>query len=81
MSVDSAGKLWFYKGTGVGGMFQTKVNKGSGWGGYTLAAGADLNGDGKADIVGRKNSNGRLYFYRSTGGGGFAAKVESSRGW
>jgi hypothetical protein len=80
LSVNAAGAMYFYRGNG-NGTFLTKVQKGSGWGGYLLAAGADLNGDGLSDIVGRDDTTRELYFYKSTGSGNFATKHKIGQGW
>ncbi|MDR1799975.1 MAG: hypothetical protein LBR19_08895, partial [Bifidobacteriaceae bacterium] len=63
------------------GTFQAPVQVGRGWTGFTLAAGADLNGDALADIVGRNNTNLNLYYYQSRGGGQFAGSKVMATGW
>ncbi|MDR1799761.1 MAG: Ig-like domain-containing protein, partial [Bifidobacteriaceae bacterium] len=72
LGISSTGLLYAYFGKG-NGTFQAPVQVGKGWGAFTLAAGADLNGDALADIVGRNDTTGQLYFYKSKGGGQFAA--------
>ncbi|MDR1393639.1 MAG: hypothetical protein LBJ62_06705 [Bifidobacteriaceae bacterium] len=49
--------------------------------GVPVVAPGDWNGDGLADIAGRQNSTGKLYFYRSTGSGAFATKVQIGTGY
>jgi hypothetical protein len=80
LAVDKAGVLWAYAGRG-NGTFGVKKNVGHGWNTYQLAAGADLNGDGLGDIVGRDNTARTLYFYKGQGGGSFAAKKQIGSGW
>ncbi|MEU9699321.1 VCBS repeat-containing protein [Streptomyces sp. NPDC047981] len=67
---DKAGVLWLYQGTGTltsGARFKTRVKVGGGWGIYNqLAAGADLTGDGRADLLARDTS-GTLWLYKGTG--------------
>ena len=79
-----------YAGLG-NGTFATRTKVGDGWGTYTLAAGADLDGyytdDGyravnvQADIVGRDDANGNLYLYSGLGNGTFADKRLIGTGW
>lgn len=83
LSVDSRGRLWMYAGRG-NGTFQTRIQVGNGWGNYTLAAGADLDGNapwGTSDIVGRDDATGKLYLYSGIGGGRFATKKLIATGW
>jgi len=46
----------------------------------TLLAGADLNGDGRADIVGR-TSDERLLYYQGKGAGTFAKPIKIADQW
>lgn len=64
---DSSGTLFLYQGTGTAAApFKAKAKVGTGWNTYTkLAAPGDLDGDGKADLVG-VNTAGELYFYSAT---------------
>jgi len=51
---------------------------------YTLASGADLNGDGLADIIGRNDKTGGLFFYKGQGTSGpsmFAPAIQIGTGW
>ncbi|MFD3530014.1 FG-GAP repeat domain-containing protein [Streptomyces sp. NPDC058664] len=68
---DRTGTLWLYKGTGstTASPFAGRVRIGTGWNTYNkLAAPGDLNGDGKADLLG-VNAAGELYRYLGTGTG------------
>jgi hypothetical protein len=80
LAVDSGGTLWMYAGRG-NGTFQVRKNVGHGWGTFQLAAGADLDGDGLGDIVGRDNARRLLYFYKGKGGGTFAPAKQIGTGW
>ncbi|MEU7116657.1 VCBS repeat-containing protein [Streptomyces sp. NPDC046182] len=67
---DKAGVLWLYQGTGnltSGARFKTRMQVGGGWGIYNqLAAGDDVTGDGKADLLAR-DASGTLWIYQGTG--------------
>jgi hypothetical protein len=80
LGIDADGDLYMYAGKGNGTFF-TKKKVGNGWEGYTLAGGADLNGDKINDIVGRNDSNGVLYFYAGNGDGTFKTRAEIANGW
>jgi hypothetical protein len=80
---DANGTLWLFTGTGksgVGGQWASGLNPGvpisSGWGGFTAIVSADLNGDGKADILAR-DSSGNLWGFAGSGTSG-AAGANSS---
>ncbi|WP_030906512.1 FG-GAP repeat domain-containing protein [Streptomyces sp. NRRL F-5126] len=83
---NSKGQLYFYAGTAkASAPFTSKSLIGGGWNTYTkLAAPGDLDGDGRADIVG-VNSAGQLYRYSATGhtgGGTFKGRAEiGTSGW
>jgi hypothetical protein len=70
------GKVWIPRG----GPFLRVDRPPHGWNRYDLLSGADVDGDGVADIMGR-DSQGQLYFYRGLGGGKFATKVQVGSGW
>ncbi|SFF50181.1 Repeat domain-containing protein [Actinacidiphila alni] len=76
------GTLWLYKGTGISTRpFQSKVKIGPGWNRYNkLASPGDMDGDGRADLVG-VDGNGNLYSYSSTGTGSFKTAVKQGPGW
>jgi hypothetical protein len=89
LSVDSRGDLYMYAGNG-NGTFNGRVKVGRGWGTYTLASGADLDGyyvegvgyvNGAADIVGRDDATGDLYLYSGQGDGRFPTKRLIATGW
>ncbi|WP_107092152.1 MULTISPECIES: FG-GAP repeat domain-containing protein [unclassified Streptomyces] len=83
---DRSGVLWFYGGTGRltdGNRFKARVRVGGGWQGYDrLAGGADLSGDGRADLLARDTSGG-LWLYEGTGKATapYAARVRVGGGW
>ncbi|MGW4928932.1 FG-GAP-like repeat-containing protein [Agromyces sp. NPDC004153] len=90
LSVDPSGILYLYPGNGDG-TFQDRRQVGYGWGTYTLAAGADIDGytdpdtglnvQWAADIVGRDDATGDLYLYSGKGDGTFPTKRLIATGW
>jgi hypothetical protein len=76
------GTLYLYKGTGVSTRpFASRVKVGTGWNHYgKLASPGDMDGDGRADLLG-VDSGGTLYSYSSTGTGSFKARVKQGTGW
>ena len=94
LSVDAQGDLWMYASNGIrsrsDGTFQMRKKVGNGWGTYTLAAGADIDGyhvegwgtvRAGADIVGRDDAMGDLYMYSGRGDGTFEMKRLIATGW
>ncbi|GJF30243.1 hypothetical protein KNE206_29430 [Kitasatospora sp. NE20-6] len=85
---DSGGELWVYPGTGNGGTdtFGSRQFSGNGWwpASWTSIRIADLNGDYKADIMGRTDQ-GDLYVYPNTTPAGgtisFGARYFNGNGW
>ncbi|MEU9202085.1 VCBS repeat-containing protein [Streptomyces sp. NPDC048332] len=78
---DSSGTLYLYQGTGTASApFKAKAAIGPGWNTYNkLAAPGDLDGDGKADLVG-VNTAGELYRYSATGSAGTTFKAPAKIG-
>lgn len=76
------GELWFHKGAGSAtAPLKPRVKVGSGWNTYNVISGPDdVDGDGKSDLIAR-NRDGLQYFYKSIGGGKFAARVYYGSGW
>ncbi|NEC67206.1 VCBS repeat-containing protein [Streptomyces sp. SID9727] len=76
------GTLYLYKGTGVASKPLTgRVKIGTGYNTYKqFAAPGDLNGDGKADLIGI-DGKGDVYRYTSTGTGKISKRVKIGYGW
>ncbi|MET9698116.1 FG-GAP-like repeat-containing protein [Streptomyces sp. NPDC006529] len=76
------GDLYFHKGTGNGAApFAARTQIASGWTFYTqLVAGDDINGDGKADLMGVTES-GDLFCHFSQGNGKFAWQTDCGSNW
>ncbi|MEU6248132.1 VCBS repeat-containing protein [Glycomyces sp. NPDC047010] len=73
--------MYFYAGKG-NGSFNSGVKVGCGWGGYNSAtAVGDFNGDGRADLVARRASDGALFLYAGTGTGSLGARTQIGTGW
>ncbi|MGW0081150.1 FG-GAP-like repeat-containing protein [Streptomyces sp. NPDC003393] len=65
----STGKLWLYPGTSTGGLGSRKLVGTGGWNGMNGLVGAgDMNGDGRADLIGREASTGKLWLYPGKAG-------------
>jgi peptidoglycan/xylan/chitin deacetylase (PgdA/CDA1 family) len=82
LAIGPTGNLLYYPNAGGGGTstFGTPSQVGTGWGGYTIAGLADLDGSGNAGIVAISPS-GTLLYYPNTGGGAFAAPSVVGSGW
>ncbi|MFF1632896.1 GH25 family lysozyme [Leifsonia sp. NPDC058248] len=82
------GTLWLYAGRGSGTTagFVAGVQIGHGWNVYNAVLGAgDFNGDGKADLLGRR-ADGSLWYYAGTGvanatNEGYLRAVQLGGGW
>jgi len=82
LGINSAGDLYQYRGKGDGTFPYAKQKAGWGWnGGYVMAAGADLDGDGYADIVSRQISTGNMYVYKGLGNAKFGTRTLIDTGW
>ncbi|MEU7116655.1 VCBS repeat-containing protein [Streptomyces sp. NPDC046182] len=83
---DKTGVLWLYQGTGnltSGARFKTRVTVGGGWAIYNqVAAGDDVTGDGKADLLAR-DASGTLWLYKGTGKATtpYTARTRVGGGW
>ncbi|MFI8764324.1 FG-GAP-like repeat-containing protein [Streptomyces sp. NPDC053792] len=78
----STGKLWLYPGTSTG-LGARKLIGSGGWNAMNaLVAPGDMNGDGRADLIAREASTGKLWFYPGTSTGGVGSRVLiGSGGW
>ncbi|MBW5483007.1 FG-GAP repeat domain-containing protein [Streptomyces bambusae] len=77
------GELFFHKGTGNGGanVFQWRTQIASGWTFYSqLIAADDIDGDGKADIMG-VTGTGDLFCHFSQGDGKFTWQYDCGKNW
>ncbi|MHA7175546.1 lysozyme [Arthrobacter sp. Sr24] len=80
VAADTAGSLWDYPATGLGG-YGARTKIGSGWIGLRSINVIDWNADGIFDLVAQWD-NGRLDMYRGLGAGGFAsAQSLGASGW
>ncbi|NUQ88603.1 MAG: VCBS repeat-containing protein [Glycomyces artemisiae] len=77
----SNGNLWLYPGTGTGS-HAARVLIGTGWNSMSLiTAVGDLNHDGTADVIAKKNSDNCMYFYAGKPAGGLKNGVKIGCGW
>ncbi|MFF8841590.1 FG-GAP repeat domain-containing protein [Streptomyces sp. NPDC015127] len=83
---DASGALWLYKGTSSStgsARFASRIKVGGGWQIYNqVTAGADLNDDGRPDLLAR-DASGVLWLYRGTGSSTapYASRVKVGTGW
>jgi hypothetical protein len=76
----ATGKLYLYEWRANGQGFKAKREVGHGWQTVDLYAAADLDGDGKGDILG-VTSTGRMLCYPGNGDGSFKRSRECGHGW
>lgn len=77
----STGKLWLYPGTASGTLGARKLIGSGGWNAMSaLTAAGDLTGDGKADLIARESSTGKLWRYDGRTGA-IAPRVLIGGGW
>ncbi|MFJ9431490.1 FG-GAP-like repeat-containing protein [Streptomyces sp. NPDC101490] len=77
----STGKLWLYPGTGAGTFSARKLIGAGGWNSMdALTAPGDVTGDGKADLIAREPSTGKLWRYNGKAGA-LAPRVPLGGGW
>ncbi|MCC3764635.1 VCBS repeat-containing protein [Glycomyces sp. TRM65418] len=73
--------MYFYAGRG-NGTLTPAVQISCHWVGYdSVAAVGDFNGDGHADWLARRQSDGSLYLYKGNGAGDFGARTQIQTGW
>lgn len=78
----STGKLWLYPGTSTGTLGARKLIGSGGWNAMnTLVAPGDMNGDGKADLIAREASSGKLWLYPGKTGAVGTRVLIGSGGW
>ncbi|WP_435974628.1 FG-GAP repeat domain-containing protein [Streptomyces sp. Qhu_M48] len=82
VATDTAGDLWFYKGTGSAtAPFAPRVKTGHGWGIYNkIVATGNIGGGPAGDLVARDTA-GDLWLYLGNGDGTFAARTKIGGGW
>ncbi|MDR1825568.1 MAG: DUF4185 domain-containing protein [Bifidobacteriaceae bacterium] len=80
VSVDAAGYMWLYSGTGKGSV-GSKVEIGHGWSPFRVIPAGDLNADGANDLLAIDQS-GKLWLYAGNGHGGFKGQPKQvGQGW
>ncbi|MER5964416.1 VCBS repeat-containing protein [Streptomyces sp. NPDC002057] len=82
VATDTAGALWFYKGTGSAtAPFAPRVKTGHGWGIYNkIVATGNIGGGTAGDLVARDTA-GDLWLYLGNGDGTFAPRTKIGGGW
>ncbi|MEV6692208.1 FG-GAP-like repeat-containing protein [Micromonospora sp. NPDC051196] len=81
VAIDGSGQLWLYPNTGQAGsaMLGAPRSIGQGWSSYRVTL-ADMNSDGKPDIVGVDTSN-NVWLYPGNGAGGLNSRVQIASNW
>ncbi|MFF8384360.1 FG-GAP-like repeat-containing protein [Streptomyces kanasensis] len=79
----TTGRIWLYPGTSTGVPGARKLIGNGGWNAMNALVGAgDMNGDGRADLIAREASTGKLWLYPGTSTGTLGARVlVGSGGW
>ncbi|WP_137994098.1 FG-GAP-like repeat-containing protein [Streptomyces vilmorinianum] len=78
----STGKLWMYPGTSTGTLGARKMIGSGGWNGMNALVGAgDMNSDGRADLIAREASTGKLWLYPGKAGYIGSRVLIGSGGW
>lgn len=82
LAIDTAGRLYLYRGNGRGGWVGngSGLLVGGGWSSYTIEPAGDFNGDGTQDVIARDSSGG-LWLYPGDGRGGWGARRQIGGGW
>lgn len=78
------GELWLYEPKcGGDAALPSQMSKqiGSGWTGYTLISSGDMDSDGIADLLARKDATGELFRYSGTASGALAKPAKIGYGW
>ncbi|MCX4808786.1 VCBS repeat-containing protein [Streptomyces sp. NBC_01214] len=77
-----SGELWFHKGAGSAtAPLKARVKVGNGWNAYNVITGSDDgDGDGLSDLLAR-DRDGVEYWFKSVGGGRFAAPAYFGSGY
>jgi hypothetical protein len=78
----STGKLWLYPGISSGTFGARKLIGAGGWNAMNALVGVgDLNSDGRADLIGREASTGKLWLYPGKTGALGSRLLLGSGGW
>nr|WSW66605.1 FG-GAP-like repeat-containing protein [Streptomyces sp. NBC_00995] len=78
----ATGRLWVYPGTGTGGLGGRKLIGTGGWNSMNALVGAgDMNGDGRADLIAREASTGKLWLYPGRSGSLGSRVLIGTGGW
>ncbi|MGA4670171.1 FG-GAP-like repeat-containing protein [Propionibacteriaceae bacterium Y1923] len=80
-AIDGQGRLQFFAGSTTGGL--TLLGQvGTGWGAMTyITQVADVDGDGRSDLLARRGNDNSLWLFRSTGNGYLSAWKKVGQNW